>query len=198
MELELIRKEDKEIVEKAEKFFEPLHRGHSHFQIEHFILNDEDFPLPDDKYYQAMLETYARYENLINYHYQYRKLANEIRLLELDIQDLNAERISSKRREVITSIKENEILFRKLQMHTIERNVEYACREIRSFLVCMDNVKPHMKYKDYESKEKEHWLRVYAIQKALGKSTCRIPRALLSQNKSLMDDELKKLTGAEK
>ena len=180
LELELVRKEDREVIDKAEKFFEPLHRGHSHFQIENFILSDDEFPLPDDKYWQAMMETYGRYENLIQYHYEYRKLKNEILLLEDDIDCINkAYEISDKRRGVLIDMKNDEIYFKKLSMKRIERNVKDTLREMKSFLICMSKVEPHLKYKDYESKEKEHWLRRYHIQKNKGERTCSIPEGML-------------------
>ena len=181
MKLELIKKEeDREVVERAENFFEPLHRGHSHFQIEHFILNEDDFPLPDDKYYQAMLETYGRYENLISQHYEYRKLNNEIRLLEVDKLELkDTNHFSEGRKAILIEMKQDEIIFKKFQMRNIERSVKDTCREMKSFLICMDKVKDKMKYKSYEEKEKHHWLLRYHIQKKKGERTCSIPEEML-------------------
>ena len=192
MNLELIRqREDIAAVKKVEEFFEPLHRGHSHFQIENFILNDDEFPLPDDKYWQAMMETYGRYENLIHLHYEYRKLRNEILLLEDDIDQINKlYEISDKRRSVLIDMKNDEIQFKRLGMKHIERNVKDTLREIKSFLFCMAKVEPKLKYKDFESKEKEHWLRRYAIQKKLGERTCHIPKEMLlaEESKKLIEE----------
>lgn len=184
LEFELVRKEDKGIIDKAEKFFEPLHRGHSHFQIENFILNDEEFPLPDDKYYQGMLEAYSRYENLIGQHYEHRKLANEIKLLEFDIEDINNGAVSEGRRRVYIDIKQDEIAFKRIRMRNIERAVKDICREINSFLICMDKVKDKMKYSSYEGKEKHHWLLVHNIQKKKGRPACKIPESMLLEQEA--------------
>lgn len=187
MDLELVKKEYKDIVNKAEKFFEPLHQGHSDFQIKHFILQDDEFPLPDSKYYQAMLEVYSRYENLISQHYEYKKTSNEIKLLEFDIEDITKAPVEDKRKEVMIDMKQDEIALKELRMKSIKKSVESTLREMRCFVGCMEELKPQLKYKDYESMQKEHWLRRYAIQKKKGERTCSIPREML------VGDESKKL-----
>ena len=132
MDLELVRREDKKIVNRAEEFFEPLHQGHTDFQIKYFFLKDEENPLPDSKYYQAMLEVYGRYENLISQHYEYRKLENEIRLLELDIQEMDKlfnYSLSDERRKVLIDMKQDDITLKKLRMKSIEKAVKSTCRD---------------------------------------------------------------------
>jgi len=199
LELELVKKEYRDVVSKAEKFFDILHRGHSHFQIKHFILGDDDCPLPDDKFHHAMMETYGRYEGLIQLHYEHRKLENEIVLLELDIAEMDGKLLSNERRAILVTMAQDEITLKRLQMKNIERSIKDTCREMNSFMICMEEVKPLMKYKDYEAKEREHWLRMYAIQKIKNKTTCGIPKKMLMEDvsKKIIDEQVKLLAGGE-
>jgi len=201
LELELVRKEDKDVVAKVGKFFEPLHRGHSEFQIRNFILNDEEFPLPDDKYHQAMMEAYGRYEGLNADHYEWTTLNNEIAMAEYELDEITGSGLLDDRKKgILSKMKSDEITFKRLRISILERRARDVCREIRIFLACMDEQLPNLKYQTYEEKEKEHWLRVYVNQKIKGRATCNIPRYMLldEKNKKLMDSQGKLLTGGER
>jgi len=201
LELELIRKEDKAVVDKVEKFFEPLHRGHSEFQIRNFILNDDEFPLPDDKYHQAMMEAYGRYEGLIGEQYRWTKLHNEIALEEYEMSEISESgMLEPKKKEVLLQIKSDEVKFKRLQISIIERAAKDTCREIAVFLKCMDEQTSKMKYKTYEEKELEHWLRVHLNQRAKGKTACNIPKRIMQDEKSkkILEDQTRLITGGEK
>lgn len=190
VKLDLIKEEDKALVGKAEKFFASLHQGHTDFQIKHFILKDEENPLPDSKYYQAMLEVYGRYENLVQQHYEHRKIENEIRLLELDIAEMSSYVMSCDRRQILSDMKRDEITMKKLHMKSVEKAVKSICREMKCFVGCMEELKPQLKYKDYESMQKHHWLLVHRNQKAANKQTCSIPKEMLQDeaNIKLIED----------
>lgn len=161
-----------DVINKANSFFGDLFNGHSEYQIKNFILNDQDFPLSDDKYYQAMREGYVRYEELLNMSFQLRKVEDEIELLNIDLEELQKKNddendFNIRRNEVRKKMIADNILQLVLGKDNIKKRLESTLREMKIFVDVVDILKGVKKYDNYEEKEKESW---DAKAKSIGKS----------------------------
>ena len=76
--------DDRQMLRESLTYFDDVDGGHSFFQITNFILSDKDFPTPAAKFYQARLEMFQRYTNVVNGY-------NECRIVEAEAEVLNAE-----------------------------------------------------------------------------------------------------------
>jgi len=149
-------------INKANGFFKDLFNGHSEYQIKNFILNDQDFPLPDDKYYQAMTESYVRYEELLNLSFRLRRIDNDIILRQIDLDELSKNNddeneFNIRRDAVKRSITEDEILQLILEKENIKKRLGSTLREMMVFVEVVDNLKDVKQFKNYEEKERESW-----------------------------------------
>ena len=165
IKFELVKsEEDQNLLKVVQKDFIDLYEGHSTFQIQNFILNNKDFPLTDDKYYQAIRETFVRFQTIVDLHFTYRKQLNEIKLLELDLGALS-NKIKNQTRgywlkqklQIKLDMISDEILQKKMGLNFLIQHVSYILREMAVFKNCIDKYRTEKKYSDYESKEKEHW-----------------------------------------
>jgi len=147
-----------------ETSFKNLYRGHSEFQIRNFILNNEDFPLIDDKYYQSITECYARYQALISAIYNIKKISNETKLLELDLgaieKKLKTEEMGhfvNKRFQIKKDIICDDIDLKNRSIEFAKDEISTLLREMYIFADCITKLGSQRKYKNYEDKEAEHW-----------------------------------------
>ena len=156
----------KDLIVTTHEYFTDIFNGHSEFQIVNFVLNDKDFPLPDDKYYQAKKEAYVRYEGLVNLCFRLRRIESELKLVQLDIEELDAKlgyadqgmnTIEYKRTEIQTDIKKDAILKLEYERENIKKQAENILREINIFIREVERNKEIKEFNSYDEKEEASW-----------------------------------------
>lgn len=83
---ELIRDKDRKLMKKAFEFFNVTPFGNTEFQIRNFVLNNKEYPTPFSKYRQAKIELWARFQSLVEDHFQYREALADIELEKAKIE----------------------------------------------------------------------------------------------------------------
>lgn len=109
-------------LEKFEKAFDIKLDGitfsMTDFQINHFVLNKQEFPTPFARFLQTRVEIYTRVTNLIDMYYQYRECLAKITLAEGKIQQLSSEPMDNVRWQQAQALKE--IREAKIALHRLE------------------------------------------------------------------------------
>jgi hypothetical protein len=77
------------LIMKAGSHISTPHKANSEKFYDEYVLNDSDFPLVDNKYYQATTELSARLNNLISKIKEYKDLELDIESLGVDIEILD-------------------------------------------------------------------------------------------------------------
>jgi hypothetical protein len=102
------------------------------------VLNDDDFPTYDSKYWQCIREMDAMYNELLNQSFEYKELSLEKELLELDINDLyeeverdkNFDTKAKTRNKIHIKLKENEINKLDFKLMNIKLSARDRIREL--------------------------------------------------------------------
>lgn len=157
--------QDHEILLKSLEYFNDIDGGMTHFQITNFVLNDRDFPTYASKYFQARIEMFTRYTNILNAYYECQITDAEVELLDVSMSEMERKSaITARDRAVakLLSAKRAQKLMRK------EFSKKEATRQIRELKAFWDNhqyygamLKPGV---TRELGEPEHW-----VTKASGK-----------------------------
>lgn len=148
---------------------EGLTFGMTPFQINHFVLNKQEFPTPYSQFLQARIEIYTRVNTFIDFYYQYRECLAKIRLAEGRIQQMESEsneKISWSQAQAFKEIKEArlelqriEIEKNRLRLNSIQSQAEDKMREIQVFY---ETYKKHRHFEtdppeEIQMAEEEYW-----------------------------------------
>jgi len=162
---EVLSEGDLNFIREIDEATQDVHRGHSSFQIHHFILNDDDFPLYADKYWQAKLELSGRLDGVYTEMFSLRDVEIDIQLLLLKVDRIEEqlEKIedpsSTKARELVLRREQyqNRIAQRKIQKRSLVQHIKNRFREMRHFKNAMDVTEPLLEASSYEEKDGLHW-----------------------------------------
>lgn len=117
---------------------EPL--GHTEYQIRKFVLKDRDYPTPDLKYRQCILEIWTRWVAWRQAKYQYDKLGAQIEIWKAEQDELREETGKSsaqhKKSEAQVGLLDIEISNAEAQRGELLLDMQY--RIIRETEVLMD------------------------------------------------------------
>lgn len=192
MELSLLSAKDHSCLQQIDDFFEDLQLGMSAFQIRHFVLNDESFPLPDSKYHQAKLELYTRWQKTADLEYAFRKNVAKSKLFEarrlkwesaLDTGSSH-ERLEAEAQIELLEIEREELRAARL---SLQKSCAETVREIRVFLAVVEEMRPQLRYDSKEAAEPEHWLAVQASRQRSAPAERPLPGRLTApENEGLL------------
>lgn len=125
--------------------------GHSGFQIENFILNNHDFPTPDLKHKQCILELWARYNSYNSSKHQADTLEQEIVILKAE-RDGDEKALTAAKKK----LKDIEIAYKEGCLAIARLDMEH--RTLREARVFMELLKQNpASPKPRNEAERENW-----------------------------------------
>lgn len=169
MDNNFLTKQEHGFLQQVQCFFDELQLGMSAFQIKHFVLNDEAFPLPDSKYHQAKLELHTRWQKIVDLEFSHKKNLAQIKLLIAQQQKWRAALSSDIDYECAEAAAQIEILqidIEQLSMAEtfLQKNVSETFREMRIFHEVLEAMQGQLGYDSKEAAEAEHWHIVQTIR----------------------------------
>ena len=148
--------EEQEVVEESKvdefivnlfKFFEGLQRGMSSFQINNFVLSDEEFPTSAAKYWQCKTEIFVRMKGLVFELISYKRVEIELEEKIMEVID------NPKKKEV-------DVFELKFKRFLNAMKIKELIRETSVFLKVLGKVEKDLS-KDFkidkELSESESW-----------------------------------------
>jgi len=147
-----------ELVEKSDgtpTFLEDLEMGHSTYQIEQFILGEEQGLTVWSQYKQCMRELYTRISSLRDHKYQLKKAAIELRILERDIGE-EKDNLKKEILDLDIERKKEDIMLAEVRGKDIEREGEVFAKAYSKLKKAVnDQLADEHKTKD--DLEREYW-----------------------------------------
>jgi hypothetical protein len=120
-----------QIIESG-KFLAIPHRGNNGEFFDEYVLNSQDFPLPDSKFYQSITEMQARVQSLVSRIYDYKNIVLEIEDLGLQIEEIeavDATGIAKKRNDVKIRQLKNEITNKEFALGFVKSDIQETYNE---------------------------------------------------------------------
>ncbi len=169
METTFLTVKEQSLLDHVQVFFDDVQLGMSAFQIKHFVLNDEAFPLPDSKYHQAKLELYTRWQKIVDLEFAFKKSRAQTKLLhaqKLKWQETLQSATGHTRLEAEAQIELLDIEMEQQQTACMfqQKSCGETLREMRIFLDVVENLEGKVLYESKEAAEAEHWMVVHAIR----------------------------------
>jgi len=160
--LDLLNKNKLDISELEKRLdmkIDGLTFGMTSFQINHFVLNKQEFPTPYAQFIQARLEIHTRVNTFIDLYYQYRECLAKILLSEGRMEKIEKEETYSKIKEARLELQNIEIEKNRLRMASIKSQAEDKMREIQVFY---RTYKEHVHFEtdppeEIQAAEEEYW-----------------------------------------
>lgn len=128
------------------------------FQIQHFVLNRQEFTTDFAQFQQAKLELYQRQQIFYDLYYQYRKAQAEIKLFEAENEELQKQP-DGKIKEAKLELKQIEVDKSQWQLASIKKQAADKLREALVFLKTYTAYKKFdkMKQEELAKYEEESW-----------------------------------------
>jgi hypothetical protein len=169
METNLLTQNEQSLLDKIKLFFDDMQIGMSAFQIKHFVLNDESFPLPDSKYHQAKLELYTRWQKIVDLEFAFKKNGVQMKLQHaqrMKWQEALHSASSYERLEAEAQIELTELEMEQLRaaLMFLQKTCAETFREMRVFLEVVEELKNKLIYESKEAAEAEHWMAVRTLR----------------------------------
>ena len=129
------------------------------FQINHFVLNKQEFPTPYSQFLQARMEIHTRVNTFIDQYYQYRECLAKILLSEGRMEKIEKEETYLKIKEAKLELQRIEIEKNGLRMNSIRSHAEDKIRELQVFY---ETYKKHRHFEtdppeEIKAAEEEYW-----------------------------------------
>lgn len=129
--------DDKSNIDKLQPIFDinfdKIYTGMSEFQIKHFVLNRKEFTNDLHLFQQAKFEIWSRINTFFDLYYQYQKALADIELAEGEIEDIETEKLNSKKRCAKIRLQEIEIEKNKWVLQSIKRESQNILTECSHF-----------------------------------------------------------------
>lgn len=122
-----------EIEEKLDMKIAGLTFGMTPFQINHFVLNKQEFPTPYAQFLQARMEIHTRINTFIDHYYQYRECLAKTNLAEGRMEKIEKEEAYPKIKEARLELQRIEIEKNGLKMTSIQSSAGDMIRELQVF-----------------------------------------------------------------
>lgn len=148
-----------EIEEKLDMKIDGMTFGMTPFQINHFVLNKQEFPTPYSQFLQARMEIHTRVNTFIDLYYQYRECLANIMLAQGRMDKIEAEETYPKIKDARLELQRIEIEKNELKMDSIHSQAEDKMRELQVFY---ETYKEHRHFETdppdvIQAKEEEYW-----------------------------------------
>jgi len=160
-------------LQKANEFFKEVFYGHSAHQIHNFILNDRDFPMPDDKYYQAMMEAHVRFDELLGISFKIKRLDCDIELKSIDLEELSNKNgdgntYDIRRREIQKQMLQDDARQLIFEKESVQKRFSSLLREMGEFVKAVEFYRGKKQFNSYDEKEQKSWeIRARSLKGAL-------------------------------
>jgi len=133
--------------------------GMTPFQINHFVLNKQEFPTPYAQFLQARHEIYARINTFIDLYFQHRECLVKIQLAEGRMEKIENEETYPKLKRARLDLQDIEIEKNGLRMTSIRTQAENKIREMQVFY---ETYKEHRHFEtdppeEIQAAEEEYW-----------------------------------------
>jgi len=161
----ILDSDNKKLCDAISDMFASVPQGMTSFQIKNFVLCDKDFPTVDSKWWQAKLELWVRFQNVVHKSYDYRKKIAKNKEFTAKIEEYideskNVDKQYIKRQldakiELFNiKIEENEF-----NMSIIKKSANDVLKEIKVFLDEMQRLEPSLSYStsDKDEQEENYW-----------------------------------------
>lgn len=157
-QFELLNERDELFLVSISDILNKVKIGMTDIQIQNFVLNNVEFPTDFSKFKQAKLELWARFENIVNMHFDYRKTQAEIELLKAEREALEKKGDSIAKARI--KLKEIEVERKQFQLKVIEKTALEKIEEAKSFYKTYEKHKHFddgVKKEDIEKLERDYW-----------------------------------------
>lgn len=151
--------------------------GMSAFQINHFVLNRQEFPNDYAQFLQARTELYLRANIIIDLYFQYRECAAKIKLAQGRIEKTQKEEQIPKIKEAKTELQNIEIDKNRFRMDIIKNQAEEKVKEASVFYKVYSQNK-HFETdapEQVQKAEEEYWKMKSAYYPELWQRYCLTP-----------------------
>jgi hypothetical protein len=152
-----------EHVIEAAHFISIPHKANSEKFYDEYVLNDSDFPLEDNKFYQSITELSARLNNLISRIKEYKDIDLEIQDLSLDIQlidediaDIDSNSVDDTRKKINRKKlllqkerKQNEISLKEYSIGFIKSDLQEVYHEFLAWKALAEKYSKQCKLESY-------------------------------------------------
>ena len=133
--------------------------GMSQFQINHFVLNKQEFPTPYAQFLQARHEIYLRINTFIDLYFQHRECLAKVQLAEGRMEKIKNEETYPKLKRAKLELQEIEIEKNGLRLASIQTQAEDKVREMQVFY---EKYKEHRHFEtdppeEIQAAEEEYW-----------------------------------------
>ena len=144
---------------EIQRSFHAQKKWRSNFIANNAILDNEKYPLPSSKYWQAVREELVMFEQLCNQSLDYERHLLEKEMLEINLEDVrNPE---SKKGKVIKKLIGLDILAVELKIIHVKHDCKNRVREIRIWEDVKNKIvkeNPELDIDSPESSQEEHWV----------------------------------------
>lgn len=154
----LIKQEDVKFLQDHKEGFEKRFRTRGLFrsklEMEAGVLNNDEHPTPDSKYWQAIGEQNVHLTELISLNFEAQKLAADTELLSAEIEELedslsNEENVHEKKKtEAKLKRKKIEFEQNKFNLMQQEKTAQERMREVKTWEGIIENLIPQLKHGD--------------------------------------------------
>ncbi len=129
----------------------------SEFQIQHFVLNNKEFPTEWSKFQQIKLELHTGIQSLMDMYFQLEEARANIELTKAQIEELQIE--TSKINTAKIKLKQINIDKNKFRILSIYHTSQEKLREIMTFYDIFNDLKElnNISHKDNKIMEEETW-----------------------------------------
>ncbi len=136
--------------------------GMSEFQINHFVLNDKEYPTEWSKFQQTKLTLYIGIQSLVDMYFQAQESSANIEMAEGEIELLEEEsklKAISKVTNAKIKLKLIDINKNRFKINNIQHMAKEKLREILSFYKIYKNLKEfdNLSIENSKLKEEETW-----------------------------------------
>lgn len=151
------------LIMKAAENIAISHKANSEKFYDEYVLNDADFPLVDNKFYQAITETSARLNNLISKIKEYKDLELDIEEISIDIEmideqinDLisastkeNLNKLNIRKLEIQKDKKRNELSLKQYSIGFLRSDINEVYQEFEAWENLVEKYKKECKLNGY-------------------------------------------------
>jgi hypothetical protein len=148
---------------EAGKFISIQHKSNNSEFYDEYVLNDYDFPLPDNKYYQAITEMSARISNIVSSIKSYKDLILDIDEINIDIEilnekineirkkdcDTNMNKLKIKKIEIQIDKKNNELMQKQFGIGFIKSDIQEVYNEFIAWKTLVEKYEKEIKLPNY-------------------------------------------------
>ena len=152
-ELTIIPEENKELLVQGTQFTQVPYFPLTTEFVGKYVLNASEYPSDEGKFIQASTELKSKLNQLFQANYDYRKTQIELQKLELDIEEIQTESKSEKRKLLEIEEKELEKTIKKWALKNIMENAQNLFGEYKTWLEVVNQTSTSLqdKYPDAKS-----------------------------------------------